>query len=330
MKEKEIRKRHTFDKFLELAEKDVKKTFDFNAFIKIDCPACRSSDPVFEFEKKGFKFQSCRRCATVFVNPRPSLESLKGLYADSESAVFWVNEFYKPFVSVRKEKIFRPRAEYINRVCNEHNGWVIGDIGAGFGLFLEELKRLWPEEKYVAIEPSPEAAEICKNKGFDVHRAAMEEVVGCENHFNLLTAFEVLDHLFDPIESLSKVHALLKPGGYFLCTAVNGRGFDTMLLWKNSKMFTAPLHLNILNPQSLRILLERLGFDILEISTPGRIDWDIVEGTIREEGADLGRFWNFLAKSGTEASKQELQGWVTKNNLSSHMRVLARKKTDEK
>ena len=76
-------------------------------------------------------------------------------------------------------------------------------------------------------------------------------------------------------------------------------------------------------------MLKKAGFEILEVSTPGNLDWNIVEGMIKKEGADLGRFWDFFAREAGEGAKKELQGWITKNNLSSHMRVLARRSCSE-
>ena len=72
-------------------------------------------------------------------------------------------------------------------------------------------------------------------------------------------------------------------------------------------------------------MLGKCGFTIEEISTPGRLDWDIAEGTMQNDGVDAGRFWNLLAKEGSEASKKVFQEWVSSHNLSSHMRVLAKK-----
>jgi hypothetical protein len=46
---------------------------------------------------------------------------------------------------------------------------------------------------------------------------------------------------------------------------------------------------------------------------------------IKRGSIDLGRFWNLFTTHGSEESKSELQNWISKNNLSSHMRVLARR-----
>ena len=66
---------------------------------------------------------------------------LNKFYSRSLSTSFWVNEFFKPVAETRREKIFRPRSEYVSKLFSENWEWVIGDIGAGVGLFLEELKK---------------------------------------------------------------------------------------------------------------------------------------------------------------------------------------------
>ena len=154
MKEEEIRQRKAFDGYLAMVEQDVNELFDFGCFVEIPCPACACNDLLTEFKKKGFSYVSCKRCATLFVNPRPSFKDLNRLYADSRSALFLINHFYPPVIEKRREKIFRPRAEYVCSVFSDKARGLVGDIGAGFGIFLEELNKLWPSARLLAIEPS--------------------------------------------------------------------------------------------------------------------------------------------------------------------------------
>lgn len=201
----------------------------------------------------------------------------------------------------------------------------MADIGAGFGLFLEELKKLWPESDIVAIEPSIDMAKICRGKGLKVLESTLEDV-DPEERFDLLTAFELFEHLHDPLPFVEKVCSLLSPGGYFFLTTLNGLGFDIQLLWERARNIYAPHHLNFFNPHSMEVLLVRNGFEIVEISTPGQLDWDIIEGAYRHEGLDPGRFFKTVAKYGTDEAKRELQQWIQANNFSSHMRVIAKKR----
>jgi len=325
MKEEEIRKRDLFDKYLELVEKDVKDFFDFRDFERTSCPACRSRDLKGEFEKLGFAYGTCRKCSTLFVDPRPSFETLRRFYSSSPSTDFWVNKFFMPVAEARREKIFKPRAEYVSGLIENRSGNVIGDVGAGFGLFLEELKKISPRNRYIAIEPSLEMAEICKSKGLEAVCSCLEDTDGLEETFDILTAFELAEHLYNPEAFFSKAYSLIKPGGHFIMTTLNGKGFDILLLWDDSKSVTPPHHLNFFNPASIGLLLQRVGFSDIEVSTPGKLDWDIVEGMIVRDGIDLGRFWNVAANELKEEDKKALQEWIVRCNLSSHMRVVARK-----
>jgi len=326
MKEKEIRNPEILKQYIELVKKDVKDFFNFRRFVKVQCPACAGTKNKSEFSKDGFKYVSCDNCSTLFVNPRPDLEVLKRFYADSPSTKFWVEDFFKPFVDARREKIFRPRAEHIRDVFSDEKKMVIGDIGAGFGIFLDEFRKLVPDSRCIAIEPSKDMARLCREKGLEVQSVCMEDMKAMDHTFDLLTAFELIEHLFDPCDFLKRANALLKSNGHLFITTLNGKGFDTLLLWERSKSITPPHHLNFFNTDSIRQLLERCGFEIIEICTPGRIDWDIVEGAIKNDGINAGRLWEFIAQRSGLETKKELQEWISKNNLSSHMRVVARKK----
>lgn len=326
MKEEDIRKRDVLNRYLELVRRDAEDLFrDRSRFQRIACPACGAKRHENQFTKNGFDYVLCTDCDTLFVNPRPAYADLMKIYADSPSTRFWVEDFFKPMAEARREKIFKPRAEYIVSQFPDLASGRIGDIGAGFGIFLEELKRIWPASNTMAVEPSVDMADIIRGKGLPVIESMLEDI-GPEHRFDLLTAFELVEHLHDPEVFMRRTCGLLNPGGRFFMTTLNGLGFDIQLLWASSKSVTPPHHLNFFNPVSIRRLLEGSGFEILEISTPGQLDWDIIEGGYRQEGTDPGRLFRTLSKYGTEEAKADLQGWIRRHNLSSHMRVIARKR----
>jgi len=169
-------------------------------------------------------------------------------------------------------------------------------------------------------------AKICENKGIDVITDMLENI-GDEHKdsFFLLTAFELFEHLCEPEYFLEKIYELLKPGGYIYITTLNGEGFDIQVLWDKSKSIFPPHHLNFFNPSSLNRLLEKTGFIVEDTATPGVLDWSILEGAYKKENADITRLWKLVADKGTEKMKNELQQWISNNNLSSHMRILAKK-----
>lgn len=326
MKEDEIRNRTVLNRYLELVSADVKTFFtDRSDFVQINCPACTSTKYEPQFEKLGFVYVQCLDCSTLFVNPRPTAQSLYDFYTRSSSASFWANEFFPPVAEARREKIFLPRSEYVRDTFAEKSGGTVGDIGAGLGLFLEELRKLWPHCKLVAIEPSTEMADTCQGKGLEVIPSPIEDVAGWDGQFDLLTSFELFEHLYDPVDFLQKVRNLLRPGGHLFITTLNGEGFDVQVLWKKSKSVMPPHHLNFLNPRSIAMLFQRNGFVVERIDTPGKLDWDIVEGMYREDTVDPGRLWKLVAEKASPEGKTNLQTWISESGFSSHMSIMASK-----
>lgn len=325
MKQSDIRDPSVHDRYLELVKADTHLYFDDpDSLENVDCPACGRQNSVPQFEKFGFTYAQCLDCRSLYVNPRPTLEQLEGFYVNSESSRFWVEKFFKPVLESRRSKIFRPRAEFVADLVGVED-FVVGDIGAGFGLFLEELRSLKPGASCIAIEPSPEMASICRGLNLEVVETIIERVPESVGSFDILCSFELFEHLQNPRSMIEAAYSLLKPGGRLLITTLNGEGFDIQLLWSESKSVFPPHHLNFCNPDSISLLLQDVGFEIEKAETPGALDWDIVETGISRDGVKLDRFWDHLASHCSDECKAEFQSWLSANNLSSHMRILARK-----
>lgn len=325
MKESDIRNQDTLNRYLDLVALDCSRYFsDRSRFRIIPCPACSSTNFSKQFQKNDFTYVTCDICDTLYARERPPDQKLLEFYTDSESASFWVNHFFQPFIEQRREKIFVPRVTLLSSVLGEQSGWRIGDIGAGFGIFLEELSNQWPENEYIAIEPSVELCRICREKGLEVINSLLEQV-NETSQFDLLTAFELFEHLNNPERFIQKVHEILRPGGILFMSTLNGQGFDIRVLWENAKSVSPPHHLNFFNPASISQFLVNNGFIVRYLETPGKLDWDIVEGMIAYGEHKVDPFWEVLSRVGTAEAKRELQGWIVKNRLSSHMCVLAQR-----
>lgn len=322
MKEEDIRKRSTFDKYLDLVRDDVKEFFDYSMFEDSLCPVCESHEYRKVFSKNEFVYVRCCKCNTLYVKNRPPFSTLNDFYSSSASTDFWVREFFMPVAEVRREKIFKPRAEYIHSILKGDEKKV-ADIGAGFGIFLEELIKLNCNIETYAIEPSSNMAQICRGKSLNVEEKCLEELDdGVE--YDFVTAFELVEHIHTPKEFFKSIYDKLRDNGRFLFTTLNGEGFDILILGEKSKSVFPPHHLNFFNPVSIKMLLKDLGFKNVTVDTPGCLDWDIVEGMIKQENVFLGEFWDKLVEC-PENTKIEFQNWIKKSNLSSHMRVIAEK-----
>lgn len=330
MKEYEIRPKEIFETFLELAKEDAITFFsNKDEFEYVSCPACAHDNSTFQFEKLGFRYELCDICETLYVNPRPPAESIKKYYTNSKSIKYFADHFYKDTESQRREMIFKPRAEmianFIKRKFSD-NVNVFADIGAGYGGFCEEMKKLDNLNVILAIEPSDDLAIICKNKGFKVVQTQLEDSVEVlRNKVSLATSFEVLEHLHSPKEFLMAARAILSEGGYFVFTTLNINGFDLKVLWEHSNSISPPAHLNFLNVDSVELLLKNCGFKIIEKSTPGLLDLDIVKNAYNEGNIKLDRFVEHLIQKTDDKTQDEFQQFLRNNNLSSHMCIIAQR-----
>jgi hypothetical protein len=138
----------------------------------------------------------------------------------------------------------------------------------------------------------------------------------------VFVSFELFEHLHDPSLFLKHLNALMGSGDLFIFTTLSGSGVDIQALWENSKSVMPPHHLNFLNPRSIELLLARLGFESLEITTPGKLDIDIL---VNNPAAIKDRFWKTFISTASDSEKAEWQKMISASGWSSHMMVVCRK-----
>ena len=138
--------------------------------------------------------------------------------------------------------------------------------------------------------------------------------------------FEVLEHLFSPFEFLEAAVGCLKPGGLLMLTCPNGQGFDVETLGVLSDTVDHE-HLNYFNPKSIKIAFERAGLEVLEISTPGVLDADLVRNKILSGDFDISSqpFLKKVLIDDWEKSGTDFQNFLVDNGLSSNMWIVARR-----
>jgi len=314
MKISDIRPDELIKKQAKILSEDIASIIKHkNDFVIVRCPACGSASNKPIFEKYGFRFVECNKCSTIFTNPRPTPKLLKEYYRTSKNYTYWSKYIFPASEDTRRKKIFAPRAKRIGKICSDNNHGSIMDIGAAFGTFCQEVKKIGKFKKITALEPTPELAKICRSKGFEVIEQPFEEV-SLQQKFDVLTAFEVIEHIFKPLEFVKKANSILKDNGFMMVTCPNAQGFEIAYLRERSDSVDNE-HLNLFNPSSLQRLFRRGGFEIIEVSTPGKLDVELVQNKEKLQG---------VMKLLTD--KPLFQQFLSDNLLSSHMWMVARKK----
>ncbi len=323
MKERDIRPKGLFDEYLRLSSLDIASYFSKKRRIPIACPACNQTKNQFAFKKNDFDFAQCVECQTLYLSPRPPLDEFERYYSNSSSAQFWVKEFYPVVIESRRSQIFQPNVEKIRSICNTKKIEVktIIDVGAGYGIFLEEWGKKEPESKLIGIEPLHDLSEICRTKGINVIPSVVEKVDHLEEKANLVVCFEVIEHVHDPLLFVKVVRKMVAPGGIAVFTGLGVDGFDIQVLWENSKSIFPPHHINFISVNGFHKLFRQAGFTDVEVITPGKLDVDITFNN-QEFLTNENRFIKTLLSRGEE-DLSELQSFLARHQLSSHCWILA-------
>ena len=108
----------------------------------------------------------------------------------------------------------------------------------------------------------------------------------------------------------------------FIFTTLSSTGADILTLWNNSRSVSPPHHINFFNPKSILMFLKKHKFKILDISTPGKIDVDILDN---DKLLIKDRFWKTFLMLASKTDKVKMQNLISNINFSSHMMVICAK-----
>jgi len=325
MKEEEIRPKEIFDEYIRLAAEDVHRYFANSVYTKINCPACGEIG-FFVFEKEGFNYESCSMCKTLFVSPRPAAKDFAEYYTTSASSKYWSETFYKATESARREKLWKPKVGLVSDIINKYmfeEDIHLVDIGGGYGLFAEEMF-LHTGLRATIIEPGPQLAAVCRERGFKVVETFLEDVVATDlpPRNRVFVSFELFEHLHDPSVFIRHLYNLMDAGDLFIFTTLSGSGADILALGENSKSIAPPHHLNFFNPHSVEVFLKNNGMEFLEVLTPGKLDVDIM---LNNKDHINDSFWRVFLDISSKKQRESMQNWLSDNLWSSHMWTVCRK-----
>lgn len=330
LREEDIRPAALMQRQREMVKADIDRMNSRrDEFVEVPCPACRSEQNRFKFEKNGVRYVDCDECATFFVNPRPSPDVLEWFYRGSPNYAYWSEVIFPASEASRREKIFVPRVDRVLDICARLGVATdsLIEVGAGFGTFCEEMASRGAFSRIVAVEPTPDLAESCRRRGLEVREAPIEQVrFESEELFDVAANFEVIEHLFDPGAFVGEMARLLRPNGVLVLTCPNGQGFDVEALGPLSDTVDHE-HLNYFNPQSLSALLARHGFETVEVSTPGKLDAELVRKQAVAGAFDLSNqpFLQRILIDDWDRAGAGFQQFLIDHQLSSNMWIVARK-----
>lgn len=230
----------------------------FNDAILDYCPCCRSpkirqvgqitySNPTFfssnviELEYPAYLVK-CENCTSGFTQNSIKDADLIKLYTNSDSSDRWSR------VPIEESK---PREVITTLASCFFKDAVVADVGCNTGELLDFAKSLGA--KTIGVELSKNSREIINQKG---HESVYSLEQLDNQSLDVITAFDLLEHLHDPNDFLSLCRQKLKAGGKLVLLTGNINSVSARLAGKNWWYSSYPEHISFVSKKYLSKITE--------------------------------------------------------------------------
>jgi 2-polyprenyl-3-methyl-5-hydroxy-6-metoxy-1,4-benzoquinol methylase len=275
------------------------------------CPLCDSRDYEHEFEKHGIPLVKCRNCELRYHTKIPA--DPNDIYQASDYTVYTKGESEEHF-NYRRERFGRERIRLLEEHCGDLSDKTLLDVGCGDGYFLSVAKDVC--KRCVGSEFSVHLREFAQEKTrVPVYSVPLEDFP--ERHFDIITAFDVIEHIPAPVPFMQAASDLLTPGGYILLYTPNFDSFSIRVMREHSSIVDGTEHVILFNHTSLRKLGERLGLDMIHTETRG-LDINSIIAYQSYIGEEVNAF--------LEQWLNELQVMIDASECADYLRIIYRKK----
>ncbi|MBI4786626.1 MAG: class I SAM-dependent methyltransferase [Chloroflexi bacterium] len=203
----------------------------------------------------------CRKCHLVYANPRWDSSVVRESYSVVEDPTYVEEREGRVLTFSRNLKPFE---DLIAR--NSHTRRLL-DVGCHIGVMVELAKeRGWDAW---GVEPSTWAAEQARANGLHVLTGTLADVGLEENYFDVVTMWDVIEHLTDPAAEIRQIQRVLKPGGIFVVHTIDIESLFARLMGPRWP-WLMEMHLYYFSPRTLGKMLEQTGFEVIRSNAQGR------------------------------------------------------------
>ena len=215
--------------------------------------------------KEWGRHVKCKTCHLIYMNPMEKLSKTNEYY-------FKAKNTHAPTI---RESYLRTAQSQLRLIQKYASGTNLLDIGCAHGFFLFSASEAGYTTKGVEISQDA-VAYARKEFGLDIEAKPFEELRFAENHFDVVTLWQVLEHVPYPLMMLKEVHRILKPGGLLVISTPNIEGIPAKILrkrWWDIKR----LHINQFTTKTLTDVFRNAGFkNISSVSFRGFVSLSIL------------------------------------------------------
>lgn len=235
--------------------------------MKCKCCSNIGLDPLYEGKDRLHNIQgkfdlfSCPNCGVVTVRPQLSNEEIEQYYPQDYISYPGPIENEKSTLKRidRQFGVFKRRKK-IERHTKKKGGKIL-DVGCATGVFLKEMQNHgWDA---FGVEPSVYAAGVAADQlGLNVFNGYLDEAEFQEHFFDVITLWDVFEHLPDPVETLQIIKRILKPDGSLVITMPNTDSWECKIFNQYWAGWDVPRHFHIFSEKAIESLLKAQGMHI--------------------------------------------------------------------
>ncbi len=261
---------------------------------EVGCALCGGASSRLRFRDEPFAVLACDACGLNYVSPRATR-----LIEDVYDAGYWRSRAarergYTDYAAdlALQTKTFRRRSRRITRLF-KRPGRVL-DVGCAGGAFLLVMREAgWNVQ---GLEPSASMRAVAEDRlGQPIAPSGILDFEGPRGseHYDLITLWDVLEHLPDPVAALARARDWLAPGGRIVLETQNVASATARLLGRRWHHYKHAEHLVHFSPRTLRRALEEADLRMTSRTTRGagkyvRLDF------ILERSRRLGRVGRWI------------------------------------
>ena len=223
------------------------------------------SDLLLERDDIQVSIVQCQECELIYQNPRPSFDEMGQHYPpEYESHAPTLKHSNNSWLLNRALQYgMDKRRRFVTRHKNQGR---LLDIGCATGHFLRDMEKLGSWD-LMGVETSAHAAGIARDQyNLDVFAGTIEEANYPDQFFDVITMWDVVEHLHNPLGSLFEINRILKEDGILVFRVPNGDSWDAKLFGSTWAGLDAPRHLFVFTPKTISMMLHLSKFKILGAS----------------------------------------------------------------
>ena len=224
------------------------------------CILCNSSSFVKLFTKGKWDIVKCNNCNLMFADPLPSESEIEYFYNNIESDKEGIVRNLKQRNS--RERRNGRKLKLLEKIQGSKGTML--DVGCGLGLFVKNASDMgWVVQ---GIDVNKDLIKYGKDT-FNINLCCttLKKAEFPNGHFDVITTYNLLDHLREPLLFLREIERVLKPGGIIDINVHDAGGWKAKKDAQNWGAYCPPGHLYFYSYKTLGALLNKAGLRFLMV-----------------------------------------------------------------